>query len=140
MAIAVLTSGETGANSLTDINANFAQLALNITGASIQSTTDAATITPVLTTDNYVYVEITAIGQAFTIANPSGTPYNFQRMLIRIKDNATARAITWGNGYVAAGVALPSTTVLSKIMTLGFIYNTANSLNKWQLVGLAQEA
>lgn len=104
----------------------------------VQSVTDAATVTPNADSDDCV--DITAIAQAFTIANPSGTPTNFQKLIIRIKDNGTARAITWGSGYVAGGTALPSTTVLSKILNLGFIYNTANSLNKWQLVASAQEA
>ena len=105
---------------------------------SVQSITDAATVTPNADADDVV--DITAIAQAFTIANPSGTPANFQSLRIRVKDNGTARAITWGSGYVAGGVSLPSTTVLSKILTLGFIYNTANSLNKWQCVASAQEA
>ena len=104
----------------------------------VQSVTDAATVTP--DADANDVVDITAIAQAFTIANPSGTPTNFQTLIIRIKDNATAHGITWGNGYVAGGVALPSTTVLSKILTLGFIYNTANSLNKWQLIASSLEA
>lgn len=104
----------------------------------VQSVADAATITPAADSDDCV--DITAIAQAFTIANPSGTPTNFQQIIIRIKDNGTARAITWGSNFVAGGVALPSTTVLSKILTLGFIYNTANALNKWQLVASAQEA
>lgn len=106
--------------------------------ARVQSVSDAATVTPNADSDDCV--DITAIAQAFTIANPSGTPTNFQKLTIRIKDNATARAITWGSGYAAGGVSLPSTTVLSKILNLGFIYNTANSLNKWQLVASAQEA
>lgn len=104
----------------------------------IQSVTDAATVTP--NADNDDMVDITAIAQAFTIANPSGTPVNGQKLIIRIKDNGTARAISFGTGYVANGVSLPTTTVLSKILVLGFIYNTANSLNKWSLVASAQEA
>lgn len=104
----------------------------------VQSVSDASTVTP--NADNDDAVDITAIAQAFTIASPSGTPTNFQTLLIRIKDNGTARAITWGAGYVAGGVSLPSTTVLSKILNLGFIYNTANSLNKWQCVASSQEA
>ncbi len=104
----------------------------------VQSVTDAATITPNADSDDCV--DITAIAQAFTIANPSGTPTNFQTLIVRIKDNGTARAITFGSGYAAGGVALPTTTVLSKILTLGFIYNTANSLNKWQLIASSQEA
>lgn len=103
----------------------------------VQSVSDAATVTPNADSDDCV--DITAIAQAFTIANPSGTPTNFQKIIIRIKDNGTARAITWGNGYVAGGVALPTTTVLSKILNLGFMYNTANTLNKWQLIASAQE-
>lgn len=106
--------------------------------ARVQSVSDAATITP--DADANDCVDITAIAQAFTIANPTGTPTNFQKLIIRIKDNGTARAITFGSNYVAGGVSLPTTTVLSKILTLGFIYNTANSLNKWQLVASAQEA
>ena len=60
--------------------------------------------------------------------------------MIRIKDDGTGRAITFGTDYVAGGVALPTTTIASKILTLGFVYNTANSLNKWQLVASSQEA
>ncbi len=104
----------------------------------VQSVTDAATITPAGDTNDLV--DITAIAQSFTIANPSGTPTNGQKLLIRWKDNATARAITWGNGYVAGGAALPTTTTLSKIGYAGFIYNTANSLNKWQCVVALVEA
>ncbi len=104
----------------------------------VQSVSDAATVTP--TSDTIDLVDITAIAQAFTIANPTGTPTNGQKLLIRWKDNATARAITWGDGYVAGGAALPTTTTLSKIGYAGFIYNTANSLNKWQCVVALVEA
>jgi len=33
--------------------------------------------------------------------NLSGTPTNFQSLIIRIKDNGTARAITWGASFEA---------------------------------------
>ena len=106
--------------------------------ARVQYVTNAATITPNADSDDCV--EISAIAQAFTIANPSGTPVNFQKLVIRIKDNGVARAITWGNGYSILAVALPTTTVLSKITMCGFLYNTANGLNKWQLTSFLQEA
>ena len=107
------------------------------TARRVQSVTDAATVTPAADTNDCV--DITALAQAVTIAAPTGTPTNFQRLIIRFKDNGTARAITWNAAFVAGGVALPSTTVLSKILTVGFFYNTANSLNKWQCVASAQE-
>lgn len=103
----------------------------------VQYITTGSTITPLTQVDA---VDITALASAVTIANPNGVGVNFQKLLIRIKDNGTARAITWGANYVAGGYPLPSTTVLSKIMTCGFVYNTANGLNKWQLVGYALEA
>jgi len=104
----------------------------------VYSTTSTASPTPDI--DNYECYELTALATAPTFAQPIGTGFNFQSLIIRIKDNGTARALTWDASYVAGGVALPTTTVVSKILTLGFFYNTANSLNKWQLVALAQEA
>src|SRR3972149_4366324 len=65
----------------------------------VQSVTNAATITPAGDTNDAV--DITAIAQAFTIANPTGTLTNFQKLIIRIKDNGTARAITCVCIYVA---------------------------------------
>lgn len=103
----------------------------------VQSVTDAATITP--NADSNDAVDITAIAQTFTVANPTGTPVNFQQLLIRIKDNASPQTINWDTAFVAGGVALPTVTSSSKILNLTFRYNTANALNKWQLLALAQE-
>lgn len=104
----------------------------------VTAITSSTTPTPnVDTTDCY---DITALAAAAAFGNPTGTPSNFQKLLIRIKDNGTARALSWGSNYVAGGTALPTTTVISKILTIGFIYNTANSLNKFQCVAAQQEA
>jgi hypothetical protein len=98
--------------------------------------------TPTINTDNCDAVDITALAEDITnmTTNLSGTPTNKQTLLFEIKDNGTARDITWGTGFVAGGVALPTTTVISKILTVGFIYSTANALNKWRCVAVAQEA
>lgn len=101
----------------------------------IQTVVDAPTVTP--DADNNDDVDITAIAQAFTIANPIGTPKNFQKLIIRILDNGTGRAITWGNKYIPMGNALPATTVANKHLVCGFMYDTTAS--KWGLVGLATE-
>lgn len=104
----------------------------------VTGTTSSATPTPNAdVTDLY---SLTAQAAAAAFANPTGTPVNAQPLQIRIKDDGTARGLTWGSAYVAGGVALPSTTVLSKILTLGFIYNSDNGLAKWQLISSAQEA
>jgi hypothetical protein len=70
--------------------------------------------------------------------NLSGTPTNFQKLIIRIKDDGTARAITWGASFAARGVALPTTTVISKVLSVGFIYNTVTST--WDCVASVQES
>jgi hypothetical protein len=69
--------------------------------------------------------------------NFTGTPTNFQKIIVRIKDDGTARGITWGSDFEAKGVALPTTTVISKVLTVGFIYDTVTS--KWGCVASAQE-
>ena len=68
----------------------------------------------------------------------SGTPTNFQKLIFRIKDDGTARAITRGSDFEAKGVALPTTTTISKVLTTGFIYDTVTS--KWGCVASVDEA
>jgi hypothetical protein len=100
----------------------------------------ASSATPTPNADTTDLYSLTAQAAAAAFANPTGTPANGQGLQIRIKDNGTARALTWGTAYVAGGVALPATTVLSKILNLFFSFNSDNALNKWQLVASAQEA
>lgn len=76
--------------------------------------------------------------QAFTIANPTGTVQEGQKLTIRAKCAGTNRAITWGTIYRAMGVALPSTLLANKTLYLGLIYNGDDT--KWDLVSSAQQA
>lgn len=97
---------------------------------------DAATITP--TGDASDLYTVTALAQAATIAAPSGTPVNGQKLIIRLLDNGTARALTWDGIYAVIGVTLPTTTVLSKYTYVGCIYNSASS--KWDVVAVTTQA
>ncbi len=98
-------------------------------------TTDTGTSLDVSTCDQF---EITAQAGALLFNAPGGTPVGGQKLTIRIKDNATARALTWNAVFRAMGTALPSTTVLSKTLYLDFIYNSTDT--KWDLISSAQEA
>jgi hypothetical protein len=102
-------------------------------------TTITSHATPTINTDDCDCVTITAQAADITsmTTNLSGSPTNFQKLIIRIKDDGTARAITWGAKFVAKGTSLPTTTVLSKLLTVGFIYDTV--LNTWGCVGSQQE-
>lgn len=107
-----------------------------ITRAPIEQTVaNPATVTPTASQD---IVTVTGQGQALTIANPTGTPSQGQKLVIRVKDNGAARAITFGSYYRALGNALPTTTIINKTTYMGFLYNSTDT--KWDLVALAQEA
>lgn len=102
----------------------------------IQSVVSAATVTP--SWDNDDEVQVTAQAVALILANIAGTPTSGQKLIVRIKDNGTARAITYGANYRAIGVTLPATTVLSKTLYLGIIRNSEDS--KDDVIAVSQEA
>lgn len=81
------------------------------------------------TTDQYI---ITALALWATVWAPTWTPTEWQKLIIRIKDNGTARTIAWNAIYKVWDTALPTTTVISKTMYLWFIYNSSDV--KWDLV------
>lgn len=102
---------------------------------SVQTVSSAATVTPTATND---LVEITGQAAALTVANPSGSPANGWGLAIRIKDDGTARAITWGSNYRAIGVTLPSATAAGKQHYIAAIYNGA--AGKWDVVSVGVQA
>jgi hypothetical protein len=95
------------------------------------SITDSSTPTPNSdTTDIYL---VTALAQTATFGAPTGTPTEGQQLIIRIKDNGTARSLAWNAIYRASSdLALPTTTIVSKTVYLGFMYNSTDS--KWDLL------
>jgi len=105
-----------------------------------RTTTEASSGTPTINTDNTDIHTITAQAAAITsfTTNLSGTPVNGQKLIIRILDDGTARAITWGASFASRGATLPTTTVLSKYQYNGFIWNSTAS--KWDCVATVDEA
>lgn len=94
--------------------------------------------TPTINTDNVDYAEFTALAAAITsmTTNLSGTPVRGDTLWISFTDNGTARAITWGTSFEASGgVSLPTTTVISTRLDVGFTWNVATS--KWRCVAVA---
>lgn len=104
---------------------------------SINSITSNATLTPIGSAAlNLFYV--TALATAATIAAPSGTPTNGNRLLLRIKGDATPRTLTWNAIYRVIGSTLPTTTVASKTFYIGIIYNSTDT--KWDVIAISKEA
>lgn len=102
---------------------------------SVQSVVSSATVTPVYGND---IVVITAQAVALDLANPTGTWPQGKDMMIRIKDDGTARAITFDTKYRAIGVTLPTTTVINKTTYVGVIYNATD--DKFDVIGVTTEA
>jgi hypothetical protein len=90
--------------------------------------TTTSSATPTIATDSVDYYSLTAQAADITsfTTNLSGTPTNGQTLIIRIKGTA-ARAITWGASFSASTVALPTTTVTTAMLTVGFIYDSVSA-------------
>lgn len=106
---------------------------------SVSASATSGTLTPnVNTTDIFV---ASGLAGAITMAVPTGTRENGQRLLLRFKDNGTGRAITWTtstSGYRAIGITLPTTTVANKTTYVGCIYNSADTY--WDALAAVTEA
>jgi hypothetical protein len=92
----------------------------------------ASSATPAINTDTTDIFKITALAVAITSMSSglTGTPVDGQKLTIRIKDNGTSRAITWGASFVSSGIAtLLANTVTSKQHTVGLVYDAA--VSKW---------
>jgi len=122
--------GLANVNNTSDATKNSATATLtnkSITPRVLTFTTDA---TPEVDSDDYDVVTITAQDAAITDVDMVGSAeVNFQKLIFRIKDDGTARAIAWGSDFEAGGEALPTTTVISKTLLVGFIYDSVDS--KW---------
>lgn len=93
--------------------------------------------TPTINTDNTDIASITALAQAITsmTTNLTGTPVAGDYLQIQITDNGTARAITWGASFASTTVTLPTTTVISTLLRVGFQWDTVAA--KWQCIAVA---
>lgn len=103
--------------------------------AAASYTTNTGTSLNVDTCDEFV---VTAQAGALLFNAPSGTPVQGQRLVIRIKDDGTGRALTYNAVFRAVGVTITTTTVANKTHYLGFIYNSTDT--KWDCVAIADEA
>jgi hypothetical protein len=99
----------------------------------ITTITSSATPGTSINTDNCDLVTITAQAAAITSMTTglSGTPVNGDQLEIRIKDDGTARAITWGASYASGIATLQTTTIAGKALCNYFEYDSVQT--KWML-------
>lgn len=98
-------------------------------GGGVVTATTTATLT--VNSDTTYQSCLTAQAEALTIANPTGTPFNGQDLIIRV-DSGSNYSITFGSQFRAIGTALPTTTTAGKVLYICSLWNAADS--KWDTV------
>lgn len=128
---AYITNAVTTLSSLSSVGT----VTTGIWAARIQPRVVTVTTSSLITinTDITDVYTVTSLSTATTFTIPSGTPTAGQKLIVRIKDNATARALTFStgtNGFrFSSDFPAPTTTTLSKTMYIGWVWNEADS--KW---------
>lgn len=112
----------------------------DVLGKTPRVTSMVSAAQPIINTSYHDCVSITAQAEAITsmTANLTGSMVNFQKLIIRIKDNGVARAITWGSYFESKGKDLPTVTTAGKVSTIGLIFDSVT--NKWGCVAVQTEA
>lgn len=98
--------------------------------------TTTASLTP--DTLSYDQFNVTALATGLTINPATGVLTDGLSIIFRIKDNGTARALTWNSIYRIVGVDKPTTTVVNKTLYVGCVWNSADT--KWDMIAVGQEA
>ena len=87
-----------------------------------------------LNMDNLDQFIVTAQAGALLFNAPGGTKYDGQKLIIAVTGTA-ARALTWNAVFEASTIALPTTTVTTARLNMGFIWRADTS--KWVIVASA---
>ena len=93
--------------------------------------------TPAINSDTMDLGVISALAQAITsmTTNLTGAPADGDVLELRITDNGTAQAITWGAKFVSTTIALPVTTVVSTTLRVFLQWNATPAV--FECVGVA---
>jgi hypothetical protein len=92
--------------------------------------------------DLYDTTIITAQAEALTISADAGVAqFDGKRHLFRFKDDGVARALTFTTGssksFRAVGRVIPTTTVISKELYVGVVWNAGAA--RWDVISVARE-
>lgn len=102
----------------------------------VSSTASASSVTPdIASFDQYCFTALSAA--TLTINAPIGTPVNGNKLIFRILDDGTPRALSWDGTYTPIGVLLPTTTTANKMTYVGCLYNAANT--RWDVIAVTTQ-
>lgn len=95
------------------------------------------TATTITLANTYTAITVTELASAVAFANPTDSFDDFFEMKVRLKDDGTARAISFGSAFRVIGTTLPTTTTANKITFLRVVYNKADL--KFDVIEVKQE-
>jgi hypothetical protein len=104
-------------------------------GLVVNSMTSGANITASVNDTQY---NVTALAVSANVTAPTGSPQDGQKLTYRIIDDGTPQTLIWDPIYQVIGTTLPTTTVASKYVYVGVIYNAQDVT--WDVVSVAQQA
>ena len=98
--------------------------------------------------DSYDQQSFSALANALTINADAGTPVDGEKQILRFKDNGTPRVLTFTGGaskafrdmtgqLTVSGSNFTYTTVASKTVYFGCVYNTADS--RWDIIAVTAQ-
>lgn len=111
----------------------FAQVVQGPVPLRVNTVTQSAT--PAINVGTTDVAIITGLAQAVTsfTTNLTGVGGDGQELTVRITDNGTARALTWGASFAGTTAApLPTTTVISTELIVEFVWDLASTV--WKCV------
>jgi hypothetical protein len=117
-----------------EMDNNFTELDTTKIGYNVVSvaSTSSLTIAAGVTQQN-----ITALAVEMTINAPAGTPVDSQKLIIRIKDNGTARTLIWNAIWRNLTGPHITTTTPTKTLYFGAVYNADNLT--WDITAIGME-
>lgn len=136
----IITSNNTYIPSNNLVSTDGAQTLTNkrINPRAISAGATSGTLTPNGdTTDVFNAFGLTG---TITVATPSGTPVDGQRLVIRLEDNGVSRTVNWASGsgsYRVVGVTLPTSTTAGRITYVGCMYNTTDVF--WDVIAVVTQ-
>lgn len=98
-------------------------------------TTEASNATPSINSDSFDIYRATALAANVTSITVTGTPTDWQMLVLSFTDNGTARTLTPGSSFENSTVSFPSTTVISTRIDVLVMWNTVTS--KWRVLAVS---
>jgi hypothetical protein len=132
-----------GSGGTTDPALDFTNWAKISSGGAARIFSAASDTSPLAwNSDLYDTTILTAQAEALTISADAGiAQYDGKKHVFRFKDDGSARALTWTTGsskaFRAIALTLPTTTVISKELYVGCMYNAGAA--RWDVVAVARE-